>query len=333
MATAESLPLDGCTSTPLASYLKALGILRLISADANHVRGTAADPAARGWWEEGRFALRTVLSRDEVLGYFLNDYAPSPIIAPWNGGSGFYAKKDKMDGIEPLSSPSAADRFGAISAAIRSGRRVIQRLGVSESPKDRAKVNLVAALRAEATDEVVSWIDTALALSGHSLAFPNLLAAGAIDGRLEFTNNFMCRLVSKRGLFDSASGEPSAEAPQLLAHALFGTLSLGLDSGKIGQFSPGAAGGPNGVTGYEGGSNVNAWDYVLMLEGCVSFAGSATRRFERAASSSASFPFTVRMIGAGHGGVGASDEHAARAAEFWAPLWSRPARLVRSRRC
>ena len=59
MATHEALTLDGCAPTPLASYLKALGILRLISSDANHVSGRAADPKARGWWENERFHLRT----------------------------------------------------------------------------------------------------------------------------------------------------------------------------------------------------------------------------------------------------------------------------------
>ena len=38
----EPLPLHGCTPTPLASYLKALGVLRLISSPANHVSGEAA---------------------------------------------------------------------------------------------------------------------------------------------------------------------------------------------------------------------------------------------------------------------------------------------------
>ena len=44
----ESITLDGCASAPLASYLKALGVLRLISSDANHVDGQAADPKAGG---------------------------------------------------------------------------------------------------------------------------------------------------------------------------------------------------------------------------------------------------------------------------------------------
>ena len=83
MATSESMPLDGCAPTPLASYLKALGVLRLISSDANHVDGQAADPRARGWWEDERFHIRTTLDRATLCRFFLNDYAPSPIIAPW----------------------------------------------------------------------------------------------------------------------------------------------------------------------------------------------------------------------------------------------------------
>ncbi len=41
--------LDGCTPTPLAGYLKALGMLRLLASAPNNIEGQAADPAARGW--------------------------------------------------------------------------------------------------------------------------------------------------------------------------------------------------------------------------------------------------------------------------------------------
>lgn len=41
--------LDGCAPVPLAHYLKALGILRLVAEQL--------DPAARGWWEGERFLL------------------------------------------------------------------------------------------------------------------------------------------------------------------------------------------------------------------------------------------------------------------------------------
>ena len=124
MATFESMPLDGCAPTPLASYLKALGILRLISSDANHVAGQAADPKARGWWEDERFHIRTTLDRAAMCRFFLNDYAPSPIIAPWNGGSGFYPK-DNKDGFHPLAAESVATRFLPLAEAIRIASQTI----------------------------------------------------------------------------------------------------------------------------------------------------------------------------------------------------------------
>jgi len=68
------------------------------------------------------------------------------------------------------------------------------------------------------------------------------------------------------------------------------------------------------------------WDFVLMLEGAAAFAGTASRRHQSIAGARASFPFTVRTVGAGWGGVESIDENDARA-EFWAPLWTRPARF------
>ena len=324
----EPLALSGCAPTPLASYLKALGVLRLISSPANHLSGEAADPHARGWWENECFHLRTTLSRDALLRFFLEEYAPSPIIAPWNGGSGFYPK-DNKDGFDPLAAQHVAKRFELISSAIRSASLTAAGLALTERPEGPAKVDLVAALRAALPDAALLWLDAALALSGDGLAYPQLLGTGGNDGRLDFTNNFARRLVSRMkppGLFDSSTGEPSNDAARLLAGALFAAAVPGLRSAAVGQFAPGAAGGPNATTGYSSDSEVNPWDFVLMLEGATAFAGAATRRHQTVTGFGASFPFTVRTVGAGWGGVEAADENDARA-EFWAPLWIRPTRF------
>ena len=331
----EPLTLSGCAPTPLASYLKALGVLRLISSPTNHVSGEAADAYARGWWENERFHLRTTLSREALMRFFLHDYAPSPIIAPWNGGSGFYPK-DNKDGFDPLAAKQVAQRFAPISSAIKSASRTVAELALTERPAGGSKVELVAALRAELADATLRWLDAVLALSGSGLAYPELLGTGGNDGRLDFTNNFARRLVSRAkptGLFEATTGKPSNDAPQLLADTLFAAPATGLREAAVGQFAPGAAGGPNATTGYSADSEVNPWDFVLMLEGTAAFAGAATRRHESVGSgrstattrSGASFPFTVRTVGAGWGGVEAADENDARA-EFWAPLWMRPAR-------
>ena len=207
------------------------------------------------------------------------------------------------------------------------------------SKKPGAVHDLVAALRAELPDRALLWIDAVLALSGDGLAYPELLGTGGNDGRLDFTNNFARRLVSRAkpaGLFDASSGEPSNDAGRLLEDSLLAEPVLGLCSAAIGQFAPGAAGGPNATNGYSADSEVNPWDFVLMLEGATAFAGAATRRHQSALGgntsrtttrSGASFPFTVRAVGAGWGGVEAADENDARA-EFWAPIWTRPARAL-----
>ncbi|AMV26281.1 hypothetical protein VT84_17925 [Gemmata sp. SH-PL17] len=70
-------------------YLKALGVLRLVS---------EKDPEARGSWQDGVFKLNTTLDRNGFAKFFRDEYKPTPLLAPWNGGSGFYVKLD-LDGF------------------------------------------------------------------------------------------------------------------------------------------------------------------------------------------------------------------------------------------
>jgi len=318
--------LDGCAPAPLADYLKALGVLRLLSMPENRVAGTAADPTARGWWAEDRFHLATRLDRGALLAFFLESYAPTPVIAPWNGGSGFYAG-DNLDGFQPLAEAGVAARFRPYGEAIACAVRLVAELAGAERPAGERKVAFVAALRAELPDAAIAWLDAALALSGGGLAYPQLLGTGGNDGRLDFTNNFMRRLVSRStpvGMFDAETGHPTAGSGALLEAALFRTASWELTAAAIGQFAPGASGGANATAGFEADGSVNPWDFILMLEGAIAFAGAATRRHQGMEEAGASFPFTVRATAAGSGAVAPDDEASARA-EFWAPLWHRGA--------
>ena len=322
MAT-DAIRLQGCTATPLAGYLKALGVLRLISNPVNHANGVAADAHARGWWENGHFHVATSLGADDLMRFFLEDYAPSAIIAPWNGGSGFYPK-DNKEGIGPLAA-SESPRFRAIAQAIGVAAGEIRRRGWSARPESDAKAALVHALRALLNDAALHWLDATVALSGERLSFPQLLGTGGNDGRLDFTNNFMRRLAAARdGLFDAVTGAPAAACKRLLRAALQAGAAQGLRAYSSGQFAPGAAGGANASVGYDGNAHTNPWDFVLALEGAILFAGAATRRHQGAPETGASFPFTVRPTAAGFGGVAEADRNNVRA-EFWAPLWGRPA--------
>jgi CRISPR-associated protein Csx17 len=51
-------------------YLKALGVLRLISEQA--------DTRTRGFWRDGAFVLETKLDRGQVLRFFMEQYSPTP---------------------------------------------------------------------------------------------------------------------------------------------------------------------------------------------------------------------------------------------------------------
>jgi CRISPR-associated protein Csx17 len=306
--------LSGCRPTPLAHYLKGLGILRLVAEQA--------DPEVRGWWKDDAFHLCTTLDSESLEEFFLLRYSPTPLLSPWNGGSGFYPKDNKV-GITAIEA-SQAVRFEAYRVAIRQAKAMVEGLG-AKPEKGESKNALIANCRREWRGPALKWIDAALALGGNGEpVFPAMLGTGGNDGRLDFTINFMQRLIS---LFDMSStdGKALVESAQQLRVALWDMPSPTLEDGAIGQFFPGAAGGPNGTTGFNGGVRVNPWDYVLMMEGAVLFASGLSRRCQATQLPQAAAPFAVRSSGSGYGSADLSDT--GPRGEQWMPLWESPVTL------
>lgn len=301
--------LSGCSPTPLAHYLKAIGILRLVAEQA--------DATARGWWREESFSLLSRLTREELVQFFLSAYQPTPLVAPWNGGSGFFPK-DKKDGIDALAS-SLAPRFEAYRKGIAAGRQSAG--GVSESPKDEEKAKLLAECRRRWRGPLLDWLNAAVVLGeGGDPAYPALLGTGGNDGRLDFTNNFMQRLAE---LFDCRDPQGAARpgVRDLLEAALLDERQRGLQSVSVGQFLPGGAGGANSSVGFGGGALVNPWDFVLMLEGAVAFASGVARRMTAESLPQAAAPFAVYSSPTGF--ASGVDGEKSRG-EQWMPLWERP---------
>ena len=304
--------LTGCNPTPLAHYLKGLGILRLVAEQK--------DAAARGWWRDESFHLATVLDEGALQRFFLEEYRPTPIIAPWNGGSGFYPK-DNKDGIEALAR-SVAERFAPFRRAIEWGRSAVA--GLQESPKGAEKSALLRRCRHNWSGPVLDWLEAAVVLDGaREPAYPALLGTGGNDGRLDFTNNYMQRLAALFDLTDAAAPARPA-ARHLLTIALFSQPGQGLQRNAVGQFLPGSAGGANSTVGFSGDSVLNAWDFVLMLEGACLFAASVARRMHATALPQAAAPFAVRSSAVGYGSAAEGEKDRG---EQWFPLWERPARL------
>ncbi|MCA1951448.1 MAG: type I-U CRISPR-associated protein Csx17 [Hyphomicrobiales bacterium] len=335
--------LAGCAPIPLASYLKALGIFRLVAEQK--------DKTARGCWRDETFVLDTALTNEDLVRFFLDEYRPSPIISPWNGGSGFYFREGQSGERDPATGkkiktgvrdePTAAtrivssfaatkskDRLALYGAVISQTQSALSALGRDKAPADDRKRGLVMQLRARLPEECLAWLDAAIALAGETLGFPPLLGSGGNDGNLDFSSNFMLRLAD---VIDPETGISKASARAPLEAALFGGAAAVVGKGAIGQFAPGAAGGPNAAAGFERGTLINSWDYILMLEGAVMFAASATRRLGASADpGSLSYPFTVRTASAAGAGTALSDEGDARG-EVWLPLWNRSASLAEIR--
>lgn len=302
----NEITLSGCTPTPLANYLKALGVLRLLS---------ARDPQVKGAWRGELFILRTALSRSDVENFFLNDYQPTPVMAPWNGGSGFFDKDNKI-ALQAVNAGKAA-RLKPYRESLSVAEAALVGADRSASPKGEAKQAMLARIRGVLSDEALSWFDAAVLMSGDETRYPPLLGTGGNDGRLDFTNNFMQRVLD---VMDADTGKSSSGSAGWLRAALFGEVEPGLVKSAIGQFAPGQAGGPNASTGFEADSTMNPWDFVLMLEGALLFAAAAVRRNAEEPFGVLSYPFTVRAVGAGPGNIGSADAADARG-ELWMPLW------------
>ncbi|MEJ5357902.1 MAG: type I-U CRISPR-associated protein Csx17 [Desulfobacterales bacterium] len=349
--------LGGCAPYPLAHYLKALAVLRLVA--------EGPDPRARAWWRGERYLLATRLAEEEIEVFFAKEYAPSPIIAPWNKGSGFYYVDDP--GLTPVER-STAPRFEKLREAIAQAREVIPELiaadravreikdetkkkGLSKAEREALKndqaykmrlaeaqrrfeslkAGLLPRLRLQWRGALRQWLDTAMVLDeeGEPL-YPALLGTGGNDGRLDFTNNFLQRIAEVFEL-SSEDGRLKPGAHAWLANSLWGRPMHDLLQGRaVGQFLPGAGGGANSVAGPDGDGLLNPFDFILMMEGVLLFAAHLTRRFSIHEEARAAAPFAVGSHAVGYLSAADSDEDAR--GEQWMPLWSQPLSLFELRR-
>jgi len=299
--------LPGCTAEPLSNYLKALGLMRIVA--------DQVDPTTRARWAGDVFVLNSVLSFDGLVDFLVEDYVPTPVITPWNSGSGFGAEDARkspaaFNSVKYIKN-STDSRLTLYRLAIRIASELTQRPGWAELDK-AVQVTLC---RSNLPDKAIDWIDAAVVITTDSRTFPPLLGTGGNDGRLDFGSNFMARVVDVLGLSEKPRSLDGRR--KLAAAALTGQYAgVELDKAKIGQFDPVGAGGPRSSSDGSADSLSNPWDFVLLFEGAIAFASGAARRFG-SSSSFASVPFTVGGVAAAYGSAAAEESRG----EFWAPLW------------
>lgn len=311
------ITLTGCTPDTLIHYLKALGVLRLV--------GEHLDGSVRGAWHGSAFAIETERTKNELVDFFLNEYRPTPIVAPWNGGSSFYPKDRSQRETADALCAIEAERLDDYRETIRRAREIVGAL--PESPKDKdEKAALLRACRRELPDAALEWLDAAFVLSDERTSYPPLLGTGGNDGRLEFTINFMARLllVLPEAAKERDRDKRRAQSERNLRSALFAEGAPVLESAAVGQFHPGGAGGANLTQGVTGGALVNAWDFVLAIEGALLLASATTRQLAVGARVGASFPFTAQSSTVGYGTATLGENVRA---EMWLPIWSRMSSL------
>jgi len=287
--------LKGCRPEPLGSYLKALGVFRLVAEQK--------DKNARGFWRGERFVLQSTLDHDALIRFFCEEWHPTPVVSPWNSGSGFWpsTSDEALRAIETSNDP----RLLGYAATIALARKAISTFGLVDAPdKGEPKTKLLSYLRANSSEEALAWLDATVVLTERDPTYPALLGSGGNDGRQDFSNNFMQRVLVVLG------------ESQTLHPSLFGESARTAGKGSMGQFAPAST------------ERSNAWDFILAIEGSLVLAGSATRRLELGDGSSLAFPFHARAVPApslAEGEEGDGDE-------LWLPLWLMPSTFRSVRR-
>ena len=290
---------QGLSPVPLASYLSALGIFRLIAEQV--------DPKARGFWnDEDNFVLVSSLDRYALVRFFLHDYKPSPIIAPWNGRSGFYEKVPTKRPFNAFEKTEAL-RFEPIKKTLAACWKAIDAVGLTEKPEPKVeKPLLIQACRNTFSDDALEWIDAVFILTDDGAKAPPLLGSGGNDGSLGYTKYFADRL---RTIFDPETGNPQAGKQSLLESLFFKTpTDQQAMKGTMGQFDPGAG-------------RDSDWGFVLGMEGALLFASAAVRRVGSSKQHIPAFPFSVNRGDTGYGSSASTDRGKTRG-EIWMPIWN-----------
>lgn len=345
--------LAGCTPTPLAHYLKALGVFRLLVEQGK-------DKDAKASWRGEQFVLHTRLTQKELARFFLEEYRPTPILSPWNGRAGYLEGEEGEDstrrGPELLrvfrqSVAPRLDQYRSLIAVldnfvllremnqVRARKKELKKekdahprawteekqAEFAEASKrdDALKREQLQILRNELPDEQLNWLDAVVAIGADRAFAPLLGGSGGVEGSMDLGVNFMDNLLL---LIHTGveQDELNSDSQDWLAQSLFGTTTRLTAANGSCSLSPGRVGGNNATSGFSRYLNINPWDFVLMIEGAVAFKPSLTRKLESTGQARLSYPFTVEPTSIGAGAVSASDDNNTRAgsSEVWMPLWN-----------
>lgn len=313
------LTLPGCRTTPLGSYLAALGLLRAVT--------RLLDCEVTGRWERQQFVLGSRCGTlDELVDELLTRFEPEAIVSPWNAGSGFAGNGKNVTAERALQTIRQSDdhRLARLKEAVHAGDRVVALGrergwgGKGEDLWDKARKREVLGLcRNEFPDHALPWLDAAVALGqDDDPAYSRLLGTGGNFGRQDLSATYLARL-------QSVLTDPRTRG--WLHSLLSGIESTPYLRDAVGQFDPGRAGGiqSSPLEKADDKGFVNPWAFLLTVEGALLFASAVVRR-HGVEHARVALPFQVRGSAAGYPTQAPGE---GVLGELWAPEWSAPARL------
>ena len=154
--------------------------------------GEQADPDTAAAWTPDGLAVTTTV--DDIAPWLADSYIPTPVLSPWNSGSGFGAKDKeplvRLNALRGHPSPRLARFQEAIRLAEGVAADARAKGWISDKAADGDKRRVVQEFRNRCPDELLPWIDAAVVLTGDDVVFPPLLGTGGNDGRLDFSTNF-----------------------------------------------------------------------------------------------------------------------------------------------
>ena len=190
-----TITLNGCAPIPLAHYLKALGILRLVSEDSE-----LGDPLASGCWANDAFILTSQLDRAQLIEFFVQRYKPTPILAPWNGGSGFYAGEVKQRSVQSQLRISENGRLDQYSRALNVARIALARnvKGFRAGGSHHFRLQLVLSQSRRSTRKLLIKAVEQHLITGKVSRDKNINALMENEAIKEFKNSLSDKGASKR---------------------------------------------------------------------------------------------------------------------------------------
>lgn len=299
--------LNGCLMTPMISYLKALGLLKVLS---------EKDPSVAACWEDDAFVIYTEMPREDIVEFILKEYSPAPIISPWSYNK--FIKTSKL--IKELPDEQ---RFNLYRTTAKQMEDVFAKFSkllnikeIKKSHVDKNKSLLLKICRNDLSDEIIPWLDTIGVITAAKPKFAPVLGTGGNDGNFDIAENFL------KKIHEILEREEEISR-RWIESALFGETVPLLIGTTIG-YNPEGVGGPNSGEGFEGMSLSNPWDYILAIEGTMLFAGSVSKHLS-ANTGHAAFPFTAETSNAGYSTASYEEKGTNSRGEIWLPIWENPA--------